>query len=356
LAQQLHFITPGDGLRLALPAKHNQGEISVLVDDINMLLNSAEKQIDTERTLRLDIEKLEKQFRTIFEQGSGGIALIDFDGYLKVHNPSFMHILGKERLDRLSAPNSESIFDVLSPNSDKLRQAASDTLKQLPPVSIDLSLEDDLHPHWIHCMLARMTDDMGKPVLELTLQDISERRSREQEFKTQAQRDPLTGLYNRRAGTDKIQLLLKRARQNNSEFAFLMIDLDGFKPINDTYGHEAGDKVLLVLADRLQSSVRTDDVVIRWGGDEFLVMIQKNNQNLEASHVEKKLLLVIQEPIEISPSVEVHTGASIGIAIFPNDSLDMDSLISYADKAMYHVKLHSKNNFIHYSQCEDTTN
>ncbi|NQY26322.1 MAG: GGDEF domain-containing protein [Piscirickettsiaceae bacterium] len=356
LAQQLHFITPGDGRRLELPPKHNQDEISVLVDDINTLLNSAQKQIDTERTLRFDIEKLEKRFRTIFEQGSGGIALINFDGYLQVHNPSFMHILGKERLNRLIDQNSESVFDVLSPNSNKLRQAASNASKQLLPVSIDLSLEDDQQPRWIHCMLTHMNNDMGNPVLELILQDISERRSREQEFKTQAQRDPLTHLYNRRAGTDKIQHLLNNARQNNSEFAFFMIDLDSFKPINDSYGHEAGDRVLVVLADRLQSSVRADDIVIRWGGDEFLIMIRQSNQNLEASHVAKKLLTMIQKPIEISPLVEVHAGVSIGIAIFPHDSPDMDTLISYADKAMYHVKSHSKNNFIHYSQCKHTRN
>ena len=135
-----------------------------------------------------------------------------------------------------------------------------------------------------------------------------------------------------------------------------MIDLDSFKPINDSYGHEAGDRVLVVLADRLQSSVRADDIVIRWGGDEFLIMIRQSNQNLEASHVAKKLLTMIQKPIEISPLVEVHAGVSIGIAIFPHDSPDMDTLISYADKAMYHVKSHSKNNFIHYSQCKHTRN
>lgn len=181
-----------------------------------------------------------------------------------------------------------------------------------------------------------------------------ERRLREyveslqQQTRVEAERDPLTHLLNRRAGERAISKRLQQAEEKNLECAVLLIDLDGFKPINDTHGHEAGDQVLVEIANRLTKSLRQSDVVIRWGGDEFLILAVQGHEQLDSQFIAEKLLSTLSDTICLENDKQVNVGASIGIALFPSHSTDISVLIDMADKAMYHIKHSGKNGyFVH---------
>ncbi|MDX1696140.1 MAG: GGDEF domain-containing protein, partial [Ketobacteraceae bacterium] len=207
------------------------------------------------------------------------------------------------------------------------------------------------HEHSEIGLLVRDTNQLLTAV-QNTLE--GERRLREyveslqQKARAEAERDPLTQLLNRRAGERAITQALEHADANDLEAAIMLIDLDRFKPINDTYGHDAGDTALISVANRLQDSLRKSDIVIRWGGDEFLILVMQGHDRLDAPFVARKLLEELGRDISILDNKTVQIGASIGIALFPQHGKSADMLFELADKAMYHIKHSGRNDyFIH---------
>jgi diguanylate cyclase (GGDEF)-like protein/PAS domain S-box-containing protein len=178
--------------------------------------------------------------------------------------------------------------------------------------------------------------------------DVTERKRREEEVRDLAHHDALTGLPNRRLLGDRIAQAFAAARRSGERVALMLLDLDRFKPINDTYGHEAGDAVLKVVAARLKGCVRESDTVARIGGDEFVVMLPMRAAQ-DAVRVADKILAALAEPIRVAGN-EVQIGVSIGISVFPEDAADKEELLKYADRAMYHVKAAGRNSYSFYAR------
>jgi len=153
--------------------------------------------------------------------------------------------------------------------------------------------------------------------------------------------DPLTGLPNRRLLEDRLTKAIERAERNEARVAVLLIDLDSFKQINDTYGHPVGDEVLRIISTRLQMRVRKADTIARAGGDEFLVVVSDLLQPHGATVLAGKILADLNEPI-ILGDVHLRTGASIGVAIYPDDALTAEDLCAKADSSMYAQKRSSR--------------
>jgi diguanylate cyclase len=158
-------------------------------------------------------------------------------------------------------------------------------------------------------------------------------------LKSQAFTDNLTGLANRLLLADRFQLTLERSKRNRAEFALLMVDLNGFKAINDTYGHGAGDQVLRTVAQRLMATVRGSDTVARLGGDEFVLLIESFEDADELVHLGRKLIAAISADIPLADQGHVNVGASVGFALFPRNGADLDSLLDTADRGMYDCKV-----------------
>ncbi len=154
--------------------------------------------------------------------------------------------------------------------------------------------------------------------------------------------DPLTHLPNRSLLFDRLTQAIARNVRSHRLLAVCFIDLDEFKPINDTYGHEAGDRVLIEVAQRFQASVRGDDTVARLGGDEFVVLLGEVENTKEAELTVNRLLLSLSEPLLFAGS-RIALQASIGYALFPDDSRDVDVLLHQADQAMYQSKRSGRN-------------
>ena len=177
------------------------------------------------------------------------------------------------------------------------------------------------------------------------LHDISDRKQKEREIEHAALHDALTGLPNRALLSDRLAHHIEHAARANVKFGVLFVDLDRFKVVNDTIGHDGGDHLLRTVADRLRQRVRGRDTVARQGGDEFIVMLPEIGTIADIEHVAETLLREIAQPIQIFGSTYVVTG-SIGISVYPDHGTDATALLKHADAAMYRAKEIGKNTFM----------
>ncbi len=159
-----------------------------------------------------------------------------------------------------------------------------------------------------------------------------------------AGKDQLTGLPMAKLANDRFQMKVHSAQRSHARVAVMFVDLNGFKQVNDTWGHEAGDHLLITIAKRLQASVRNEDTVGRIGGDEFVVIVGKLGSRDEAVPVAEKLIANVCLPVDYAGQ-SIPCGASIGIAIFPEDASDLATLRRLADRAMYQVKRSGRSGF-----------
>jgi len=178
--------------------------------------------------------------------------------------------------------------------------------------------------------------------------DITEIATARERIASLAYSDPLTGLANRASLVPSLEQAVQRARRRNAKLAVVFLDLDGFKQINDLYGHDAGDALLVDLAGRLRQHLRSSDLIARLGGDEFLVVLEEVQDIAPVEIVAKKLLAEAERPYAIAGHAATVT-ASIGISVFPDDAVDASALMKHADMAMYAAKQAGKDTYRFYS-------
>jgi diguanylate cyclase (GGDEF)-like protein/PAS domain S-box-containing protein len=183
--------------------------------------------------------------------------------------------------------------------------------------------------------------------------DISSIKEYEEKLKHAAHHDALTGLANRVLFGARMDHSLQKAKRNNGGFALLFLDLDGFKTVNDSMGHRAGDQLLQCIAQRLEECIRDEDTAARFGGDEFTIILEDVNQATDAESIASKIINAISEPVVFGDqSVSVST--SIGISLYPDDGEDSDKLLHAADSAMFRAKSRGKNNYRLYSRSPES--
>lgn len=196
-----------------------------------------------------------------------------------------------------------------------------------------------------HFSGSAMYDDSGNlEGIICVFNDIRAMKEAENKLKKLAHHDPLTGLPNRNLFFDRIEQALSDGLRHGRTFALLYLDLDNFKPLNDTLGHEVGDKALCEISSRLKKSLRADDTVARVGGDEFIIILNALNCADDARTLAKNIIDVVMEPFVFGHLSHV-LGVSVGISLFPNDGTSADTLIATADRAMYQAKENGGNDF-----------
>jgi len=182
--------------------------------------------------------------------------------------------------------------------------------------------------------------------------EIKTRKRLEEKMKHMATHDELTGLANRVLMKDRINTAISFHKRQQLEIAVLFIDLDGFKMINDTHGHDVGDELLIKVANKLKCCVRQSDTVVRFGGDEFVLLLTGLHHKNEAAYIADKVLKLMQQPFELSAE-KVNIGCSIGIAMYPDDGVSDNDLLKVADTLMYRVKANGKNHYVFSSNHAD---
>ncbi|MGZ5579458.1 MAG: diguanylate cyclase domain-containing protein, partial [Methylobacter sp.] len=205
----------------------------------------------------------------------------------------------------------------------------------------------EIYPEWLSISAVR--DEHGNVINYIGIfSDITERKNAEEKIAYLAHYDNLTGLINRITLKDRIDQALANAKRCNHQIAILFIDLDGFKAVNDYFGHAAGDEILKNTAKLLKSSLREQDTIARLGGDEFVVLLPEINDKSCVLPVAKKILTHLQQVMSNDKKI-LSVTPSIGISMYPADGSHYESLIANADKAMYTAKAKGRNNYQFFS-------
>lgn len=281
---------------------------------------------------------------TVFTVTDSGIAVVTPGGLIQRLNPAFRDMTG---IDAAAAEGQASLVDLLVDEDGAAILAGT-----WPP---RLNGDD----YWEReAWIARPGGDRFFTIIRLhavrrddgsiaryvaVLNDITDRKLNEEKLALQATHDHLTGLPNRFLFLDRVDAALRTAQRYSVRCAVLYVDLDGFKQVNDTMGHAAGDRVLQGVARRLGDAVRTSDTVARLGGDEFAVLLP-NCAPQDAMAMAARIVASVAEPFTL-PEGEAQVSASIGVATFPEDGPDARLLLAAADSAMYCAKKSGKNRF-----------
>jgi diguanylate cyclase (GGDEF)-like protein/PAS domain S-box-containing protein len=202
---------------------------------------------------------------------------------------------------------------------------------------------------YVEISTSPIMDESGNVVQVVHMQrNITERKLMEEKIRHQAYHDELTDLPNRRFFMDIVAIELPKAHRNQRKLAILFLDLDRFKEVNDTLGHEAGDELLREVSCRLQTCIRESDTIARIGGDEFNILLADIIRTEDITTIIRKIMSSFQSPYRIAGH-DLSMTTSIGISVYPDDGKEMDTLFRYADIAMYHAKEMSKNTYQFYN-------
>ena len=309
--------------------------------------------IDRDITHRKQAERAlkesEARFRKLFEKTDA----ISVQGYNKDHQVIYWNS-ASETLYGYSAEDAigKKLEDLIIPNEmqDQVRAGIDDWInggKEVPSAELTLQKADGtpVHVFSSHVMLREQSNDPEIYCIDI---DISVRKEQDDKIKHQAFFDSLTDLPNRSLVLDRLTQLLNEAKRNNEKVAVLFLDLDDFKKINDTLGHETGDKLLIESAERLLSVIRTGDTVGRLGGDEFIILLGGLSSSEEAQPIAENLLHQFRKLFKID-SRELRLTVSIGIATYPDDGYDPSKLLRNADSAMYNAKEQGRNTYSYFT-------
>jgi diguanylate cyclase (GGDEF)-like protein/PAS domain S-box-containing protein len=333
VGRSLHKITPGTAQRIDVPDYHSRSEIGALVNDTNQLLSKVEEQFSQERHLREEIEFLEKRFRMLFENAKSAIVLMTEAGYIELKNTAFTDLVEKIGLE--VRPDYGELLSELFENPATIKVTLLESFSRNEFATGEFKLKSvNKNIMWVQLIASVLITEDGERFYQLTLNDISSRKHELQMLALQADFDSLTGIYNRNGGEKLISKLMNKGHH----FALALIDLNGFKAVNDIYGHDAGDEVLIFVAEQLKDKIRKNDMAIRWGGDEFVLLLQAEDEESVKTAI-SKVNDGVKKPFyfnnEQTPTV---VSMSVGVAFYPSMSQDMNSLIKLADIAMYKAK------------------
>lgn len=294
---------------------------------------------------RRDARKL-RLGRRMFERCSDGIVVTDPDWRIVDVNAAFEELSGCHREELLGANPS---FLASGRQDEQFRRKVLESVAgtgHWDGEVWDRRKDGEIHPQWVS--IDTVFDDSGRVTHHFAfVKDISKLKARHEELVSLAYRDPLTHLPNRRLFDDRLGQALNIAERAGSAIAILFIDLDGFKRVNDTLGHRAGDELLLAVAERIRTLTRSADTLARLSGDEFVLMLTDIRHGAEI-RVAEKLCEALSGPFRFDGQ-DWSVGASIGIARYPQDADCGPELLRRADAAMYEVKRNGRGHFRYYS-------
>lgn len=213
-------------------------------------------------------------------------------------------------------------------------------------------LREDNREHWVEGRFTLYSENRPQPVIRGVLRDVTESYLQEQNISHMAMHDALTNLPNRILLEDRMERAISQAKRTKQMVAVLFIDLDNFKQVNDVHGHKAGDQLLVAISTILQKTLRKSDTLARWGGDEFVVLLQGLQKADEARSIAEKLMGALQKEVLVE-HIDTLVTLSIGMAVFPDDADTSETLLIQADKALFFAKSQGRNNIQMYSQLRD---
>lgn len=288
-------------------------------------------------TERKNREQQLTKLSSAMEHSASSVVITSREGLIEYVNPHFTTTTGYSR-EEVLGQNPRLLQSGTTPLETYERLWAS--LEQGKTwVGELLNKRKDGSLFWEDVRVSPVIDDEGTPTHFIAIkEDITERKSKEQDMWHKAHFDTLTGLPNRSLMQLRLQQALERAASNQTETALLYVDLDGFKKVNDTLGHAAGDLVLKETARRLQAAVRKQDVVARLGGDEFVVILEQVEGSHRVKRIAETIVTALGQPFAVDSGQWTGIAASVGIGLYPGQGDTPELLLHAADQAMYAAK------------------
>jgi len=308
----------------------------------NVRLNKEiKKRVRAEKALM----KSELRFRTIFSEAPLGIAVIDsLTGHIYDANDAYAQIAGRS----IAELRALDWMDITHP--DDIQEDLDNMAQMNAGETIGFTMQKryiqpDGDVRWIKITIARMqvNDNSIRCHLCMT-EDITHDIAQQELLKKMAHYDVLTQLPNRALLVDRFSQAQARSKRQQSLLAVCFLDLDNFKPVNDVYGHELGDELLIEVASRIKENIRDEDTVSRQGGDEFALLLGNIESFIQCEQMLKRIIAALSQPYRIEEQL-ISISASIGVTLYPTDDSDLDTLMRHADQAMYQAKLAGRNRY-----------
>ena len=322
-------------------------EISVteVRNDGEKLFTGVMRDISERKEAERKLRKSEERFRSLVQNSSDVVTILDLGGIIRYHSPATESILGYKAGDLAG----ESVFDYIHPEDTAGALRAFVKASRNPEVKAVTELRArhaDGSWRWLEGVAINLLDDPGVRGIVLNSRDITERKALEEKLSHQAFHDTLTGLPNRNSLTGHLRQALSTAKRHGTTTAVLFVDLDNFKVINDSLGHEAGDRLLVSVSERLQACVRPEDVVARFGGDEFVVVVEAAGEaaagEADAAGMASRIETEFAREAFTFGEHESFVSTSIGISLSKSGTESPEDLLRDADAAMYEAKIKGK--------------
>lgn len=317
-------------------------DVEMLKSKVQVFLNMHQQKIELEaeierrkRTVE-ELSRAEANYRSMFERAVEGLFRSALDGGFLEVNPAMVEVLGYDSVEEML--NTENIREAIMFDDQERREYLDSLHRDGFVTNFEFhARRKDGETIWCSESSRLIEGEDGKEYIEGVLEDVTKRKGAELELKHLATVDSLTGVPNRHLFFDRAEKALAHAKRYGLMAAVLFLDLNEFKKINDTYGHQAGDDLLREVASRLAGRIRESDTLARLGGDEFGVLLTKVDSEEAAETLAQGLLAELDKPFDFQGE-KVNVGATIGASFFPEDGKDCMSLISRADSAMYGAK------------------
>ena len=340
ISEKLHSLAVSTGEKLIAPAGHKKDELGSLVADVNRMVDSFVEILGREREERQERERGERRLRAILDTAENGIFLVSSAGQLLSCNPAFSSLFGLPENTEEKLP--VNLVRVLGQDADDLQSTLDEVRRTGRSQRRDFALADTRSPRWLSLIVSPLEDDIFQGIVH----DVTAHALAQQEAENRATTDSLTGIYNR----EGFELALDRhfdiqRKDRSGEFTLAMLDLDYFKEVNDRHGHQAGDKVLQMVARRIKSLLRAEDIVARTGGDEFAVIIGGEVSEEVLARIAAKIVQSLGEPISLETGKTACIGVSIGLATRMSEDHSAANLIRRTDEAMYQAKREGRNTY-----------
>lgn len=331
--------TAEKGARVSVKAKYRSGE------SVALALTPFIEREDGEEVLRafvLNVTEAEAEAQqrrllaTAMEASDQAVVITDAESRIIYVNPAFTRITGYETEEVLG---KNPRFLQGAETSQATRMAMRESLAAGKPVHAEiLNYHKDGRPYWLDLSIIPVRDDQGEITHYVSSQmDITERKQAEQAIARMAMEDHLTGLANRRAAEDRLELEWNRARRDHGTFALAIVDIDRFKLVNDQYGHHIGDEVLKHVAEVMANNLRGGDWVARWGGEEFIVCFHDMDRRSAMTAAERLRKHIKNKPVTLALG-ELPVTVSMGVALYGPEHADIDAMLAQADALLYEAK------------------
>ncbi len=281
-------------------------------------------------------------FKEVFTNAGIGIMTLDAKSSIEYINEEALNIFGYKSSALVNTNFSTLIH---STDQDYLKQFIKTENSSTPSEFTGIHKDNSAFPIELNISSKKLNQTC---IYTVIIRDITEIKKNEEKLKHQAYFDSLTGIPNRTLFLDRSEIALNQAKRSNEGLAVIFIDLDEFKELNDTLGHDAGDVMLKTVAHRFINCARKSDTVSRRGGDEFTILMPRIKNIEDAVKLAERILLSNKNAISIKEKM-VFPKTSIGISIYPHDGDSIETLINNADKAMYYAKESGKNQYSFYN-------